>query len=176
MSNSTTGVGLSEDQYAIVIARRRREVTSLYVQGKTQAEIAEVVRVSQQQVSRDLEVIRAEWLRCAKLDMDAIKSRELARIEEVEREYWEAWQRSKREITRRSRSYVEGARKGEKAEGVPVQVTETVEETSGDPRYLAGVQKCIADRCAILGLYAPKLVDVGVTPLKVVGGVDMDAV
>lgn len=167
---------ISPEQRDTVLARRHRQVARLYLRGFPQGEIAQKLGVHASTVSQDLAKIRQYWLESAKLDMDAIKAKELAKLDALEMEYWRAWERSKGEHTKRTRSYVEGTAKGEKAEGVPVTVTETVEQTSGDPRFLAGIESCMQRRAKMLGLDAPKLLDVGVTPLKVVGGVDMDAV
>jgi hypothetical protein len=38
-------------------------------------------------------------------------------------------------------------------------------DAPGDPRYLAGVERTIEQRCRILGLYAPKQIDLGLAAL-----------
>lgn len=167
---------VSDEHRATVKARRHRAVARLYLRGLPQHDIAAKLGISQTTVSQDLTAIRTYWLESCKLDMDAIKAKELAKLDALEMEYWRAWERSKQEHTKRTRTYVEGTEKGKQAEGLPVTVTETVEQTSGDPRFLAGIESCMLRRAKMLGLDAPKLLDVGVTPLKVVAGVDYDAV
>ena len=129
---------------------------SLYLQGKTLKEIAEIVSnrdgpdcdytLSYVTISNDLRKIRGKWLESALLDMDKIKAEELAKIDRLEREYWEAWHASL----------------------APEQMTQTKEKTddvettsrtrtqSGDARYLQGIQWCINRRIELFGLDAPK--------------------
>jgi murein L,D-transpeptidase YafK len=76
------------------VQQRRTTVARLYLQQRTQAEIACAVSVNQGTVSRDLKAIQAEWQRQRLDDFTQAKQRELARIDQVEREYWEAWERS----------------------------------------------------------------------------------
>lgn len=71
---------VSEEQADTARERRRRDAARFYLRGRTQAEVAELLGVAQQTISRDLETVRAEWLASAKLDMDAIKARELAKL------------------------------------------------------------------------------------------------
>jgi predicted transcriptional regulator len=120
----------------------------LYLRGVRQSEIAEQMGVSQQTVSNDLQALYAEWRESALVDMDAAKSRELARIDELERTYWAEWEKSqtRREVTQTKKSEGKEARS---------EASVRREDRLGDPRYLAGVQWCIERRCAILGINAP---------------------
>ena len=128
------------------VLSRREQVARLYLQGNTQSEIAQQFGVSQMQISKDLAVIRSAWLQSAVRDFDAARAGELAKIDEVEREYWAAWKRSQedKEIIFEEHG-VKGKRSGSRTEG-----------QSGNPAFLAGVLTCIERRCAILGLDAPK--------------------
>jgi hypothetical protein len=120
----------------------------MYLQGYLQAEIAEVLGVSQPQISYDLARIREQWRESALIDFNEAKNRELERIDLLEREYWEQWKKSK-----------EGGvkTKGQKKiGGEVVETTVQVESGLGDVRYLQGVQWCIERRCKILGVDAPR--------------------
>lgn len=121
---------------------RRQRVARLYLQGKTLAEIGAVVQVHYSTVSRDLEWIRGEWLDSAIRDFDEARSLELAKIDALEREYWEAWQRSqkKREVSKITRG----------PDGDRTELRQ--EQMVGNPLFLAGVERCIAKRCELLGL------------------------
>src|SRR5215472_17307211 len=79
------------------IAERRKTVASMYLQGKYQDEIAKVVKVDRGTVSRDLKVVQEEWLKSGVMDLNVVKARELAKNDEVERQAWAAWERSRQD-------------------------------------------------------------------------------
>jgi transcriptional regulator with XRE-family HTH domain len=79
------------------VLSRRAEVARRYLQGEMQEQIAQSFGVTQGQISQDLKAIRAAWLASAVRDFDALKAQELAKIDAVEREYWLAWERSKKD-------------------------------------------------------------------------------
>jgi hypothetical protein len=128
------------------------QITRLYLQGRTQRDIAEVVGVSQGQVNHDLKLIQQRWRESSIMDMNEAKQKELARIDEVEIQFWEAWERSKSERTR-ARQESDGKSK----DGKPnvVRATMEKEQRDGNPAFLAGVMSCIERRCKLLGLDAP---------------------
>ena len=130
------------------VLSRRTEVARRYLQGEMQEQIAQSFGVSQAQISKDLTVIRAAWLAAAVRDFDAARAQELAKIDAVEREYWEAWERSKKDKETTLHD-VDGAKQIKKA-------TIRREGQSGNAAYLAGILTCIERRCSILGLDAPK--------------------
>ena len=63
----------------------------------------------------------------------------------LEREAWEAWERSKKPA-QSAVIHIDGDRQ---------RTQKKVEEQCGDPRYLDQIQKCVASRRALLGLDAP---------------------
>jgi hypothetical protein len=139
---------------------RRREVGRRYLQGETQNEIAAAFRINQSQISRDLKWLRGKWLESALIDVNEAKARELAKIDALEREYWEAWQRSceDAEATVKKTKGVVQRRQEEDGTFVaerPAEVQQTSKGQAGDPRFLAGIQWCIDRRCKILGIDAP---------------------
>ena len=68
------------------IEARRQQVASLTLHKVHQTEIARRLGVAQSTVSRDLKVIEAGWRRAAAADLDELKARELAELEEMERD------------------------------------------------------------------------------------------
>jgi hypothetical protein len=128
------------------------QITRLYLQGRTQRDIAEVVGVSQGQVNHDLKLIQTRWRESSIMDMNEAKQRELERLDILEREYWAAWEQSKNERTR-ARQESDGKSK----DGKPnvVRATMEREQRDGNPAFLAGVMSCIERRCKLLGLDAP---------------------
>ena len=121
----------------------------MYLKGKTQTEIGQEVGLSQPQVSYDLADIQRRWREDTTINLDEAKQRELSRIDELERTYWQAWEKSCNERTKTSTEKVSGDNGRAKAS---VQK----EEMLGNPAYLAGVMNCIQERSKILGIYAPE--------------------
>jgi len=139
---------------AAEMAQRRAHVARLYlIEKKAQAVIAQALEVSQSTVSRDLTELQKQWIESALVDINEAKGKELARIDALELAYWDAWTRSLQPTTKSTQKAVEGGIGQSRKEA-----SKTTEETVGDPRWLAGVQWCISERCKILGLYAPKAV------------------
>jgi len=129
-----------------------RETAALYLRGLTHDEIAQRLNVSRQQVGYDLKVLQRRWQESAVADFDAKKAAELARMDELERTYWEAWQRScqAREVTTQEKIQAgEGqADPGRRKAGV------RKEQRDGNPEFLRGVERCIEMRCKITGAFA----------------------
>lgn len=139
-------------------AQRQRDldqISALYLKGWRQVDIAEEIGVTQQQIAYDLKEIHARWRESSVRNLDEAKAMELARLDELEREYWAAWERSKGEKTK-ARQFgkmdADGQRQIERA------VMEK-EQLIGNPAFLAGVEKCIDMRCKLLGIYAPTRLD-----------------
>lgn len=134
-----------------------RRITDMYLQGKTQADIASILGLARQQIGYDLAVIQRRWREDTAINMDEAKQKELARVDVLERTYWDAWQRTldEKTKTRTEQSSVTGEvdKKG-KQKGSAKAVIEK-ETMLGNPAYLAGVMSCIERRCKMLGLDAP---------------------
>jgi hypothetical protein len=142
------------------LARDRRRIADLYLQGWIQADIAKEIDISPATVSRDIKFLQKEWQESTLVDIDAAKSQELAKIDRLEREYWTAWERSCEDaetITQKTKGVV---KRRQEEDGTfvaerPAEATKTSKGQAGDPRFLAGVQWCIERRCKILGIDAP---------------------
>ena len=82
--------------------RDRRIVAALYLRGMYQADIAARLNaregitysLTQPTISRDLTAIRRAWLASSVRDFEQQRAIELAKIDNLEIVYWEAWQRS----------------------------------------------------------------------------------
>ena len=121
---------------------RRQKVAVLYLQKLPQHEIGRRLGVGQATVHRDLRAVQKVWLESTLRNFDAARAEELAKIDNLEREYWEAWERSKLDKqSKLAEKSVQGKRTQLKTEG---QV--------GNPRYLEGVQWCILKRCKLFGI------------------------
>ncbi len=152
------------------LERDRREIARRYLRGDIQADIASDLGINQSTVSRDLAAIQEQWREERVHDINERKNIELARVDELEREYWQAWEKSKED---------EQTKKAVKRGDKDVRQEITVKGQVGDASYLRGVQWCIEKRCQILGLDAPKNIDLTSDgkQISVVGlGVDMDKI
>lgn len=125
----------------------------MYLQGMTQMKIAEEIGVTQAIISKALAICREEWKEKAAMNIDELKQRELAKIDMLELEYWEAWKRSQ-ESVETQRSKIVGL-ESKAPQPKRLERTVTTENHIGDPRYLSGIQWCITKRCEILGINAP---------------------
>lgn len=131
---------------------RERDLAKLaenYLHGMSQWQIAQEFGVSQAQICRDLQTLRKRWLESSLRDFDELKAQELAKIDQLEAEYWAAWQRSVGQKQKKTteRTNAQG--------GARDKAAIHTEEMTGDPRYLQGVERCIERRCKLLGLDAP---------------------
>lgn len=126
------------------VERDRIEVARYYLQGKYQHEIAQLLGISQQQVSFDLKAVQSHWRDVPGLQLTELKTKQLAKIDLLEQEYWEAWQNSKKpkDVTNTSK------------EGDRIRVGKRSEPRNGNPQFLQGIERCIAERNKMLGLYA----------------------
>ena len=150
-------MGTGKHRSSAQIARDRRRISDLYLQGWLQADIATEIGVSAPTVSRDLKALQGNWLQSALLDFNEAKAQQLAKIDRLEREYWEAWARSceDAETVRQ-----EGGPKSKDGKLLPPdKVVRTSKGQAGDPRFLQGVQWCIDRRCKILGVDAPQALE-----------------
>lgn len=171
------------------VLSRRSKVAELVLRGVTnQFEICARLGMEPKQqptVSRDIKAIEEDWRRIAAQQISEARGRELERLDRVEREYWDAWERSKveRQSTRNRRRRKPTQKLD--AEGRPLTETEDEDETKkeprdGDARFLDGVLACVKKRCEILGIDAPKRLKHGgdeeSPPIKVFGSIDWDQV
>lgn len=141
----------------------------LYVKGVSQMEIARQLGISQGQVSNDLKRLLAQWAETRHEDIDRYKQEQLMRVNLIEQEMWEAWEKSKTT----PKTSISKSKSGEVVRGVdPVTGRQAKSDedrywrassseempTGGDMTYMNGIMWCQTERAKILGLYAPKKV------------------
>lgn len=160
------------DENAIIIKPRQRtldqrlsdraKIAELLEDGYSQAEIAKQLEMSPQQVNKDIIAIRAMW---EQRIMTAFGNRQefiFQKIQTVEREAWEAWEKSKEPKTVQSMT---------KGETVNKQMVKK-EERGGDPRYLAIAADCIDRYAKLLGTNVERVElsgpDGGAMPIQIV--------
>ena len=152
------------------LAKRRYDVAQMNLAGMTLREIGEKLGVNAATVCRDLEWVREEWRKAAVEDFDQARAIELARLNLVERKYWEAWKRSTEDKVTRIEAYgtpgsqcgatlrvanhdaERGATSDHDEDRQATYRWEKTETQSGRPSFLEGVLKCIGKRSKLLGL------------------------
>lgn len=114
-------------------------------------------------VKADVDTLLAQWREERKIDLEANLNAELARIDEIIKEAWEAWEKSKEDYEKNST----------KQRGVPQDSGEILtayiekaineQRSCGDPRYLDIIDKQLRERRKLLGLYAAEKKEVAMT-------------
>ena len=132
------------------LARDRRRISDLYLRGWIQADIAEKLGVSQATISGDIKALHRDWLKSSLIDFDKAKARELAKIDDLERINYAAWERSCEDAESTTKKMIGDPTTGRK------EMSKTAKGQAGDPRFLQGIQWCIDRRCKILGVDAPQ--------------------
>ena len=141
-------------------------ISELLLIGKGSTEISLVVNrrraynLSESQIRYDINKINEEWITTYLDNYDQSKSKELAKIDKLEQEYWQAWARSRRQKKKvlRTKSSMKGTENYEGTQDSDSR-KEEMERTPGDKKFLEGIQWCIDQRCKILGLDAPTKMD-----------------
>jgi len=156
----------------------RAEIARRYLLGEGQASIGSSLGISQQQVSYDLGVLQKRWRESALIDIDEAKGKELARIDNLERTYWDAWQRSlsERTVTRtKRREQLDARADGDAALHAGHSEAQLQrEQRDGNPAFLQGVQWCISKRVELLGLAEPTRVDISLRVRKIAQELGLD--
>lgn len=135
------------------ITRDRYEIARLYLKGELQADIASRLGINQSTVSRDLTFLHKQWLEATEINFSEAVALELQKINNLEVEYWQAWQRSL-QVKESSTAKVISDSSGERNE-----VSTKQEQMTGNESFLAGVRWCIDRRLKLFGLDAPVKID-----------------
>lgn len=150
------------------------EFATLYLHGTSEKAIAVKFDLSQSQVSKDLTAYFGRFAAGKdQEDLESLMGRELARLDLVERELWQAWYASKtpREMrTKESTNHDAGS--GCKTASKRGKVSLRVERRDGNPAFLNAILACFDRRCKLLGLYSDavreRLCDREVKPIQVI--------
>lgn len=172
-------VSRENDQH--VLHERRVKIARLYLEGKNQYQIANMLipQLTQARVSQELKAIRGEWLASTIKDFDAAKAKELAKVDRLEEVAWERFWLSCQDGVIRTKKTEKVLRKkmpqppkmNGKGKAFPkVEEIEEIEEELktvkvnmnlvkrgqvGDPRWLDQVKWCVEFRCNLFGFIKP---------------------
>ena len=111
-------------------------MAQLYLSGLTQAKIGEELEVSEGVVQSDLKAIQQEWLKSSLVDFNQLRAEQLAKIDNLERTYWEAWERSLQPVE----------------EGIRNLAPTPAQLKVGNLAALQGVERCLTQRARLFGL------------------------
>lgn len=151
--------------------RQRQEarlpiVAELYKHGYSWREIMDETKArlgltsySSRTLSKDIKRLLSEWREQRLTDTEELMQKELAVIDDIIKEAWIAWNKSKTDKTQRSAK--QKGVPGEEGSGTDVVTLQMEQATKelicyGDPRYLDVIDKQTKERRKLLGLYAPE--------------------
>lgn len=152
-------------------AQRERDLVQiadwlLWEPDLTQTDMAERLDVSQRTISNDISELEERWKQAQTEALDLVKGREAAKLDKVEQEAMQAWERSKEDTKERRHTVKAKAQRssaGELGQPQPVEVhnVEKTVERIGDPRYLHVVLGAMDRRAELMGLDKLKRIDSG---------------
>lgn len=131
--------------------------TDLFLRGYSYRQIADLLNqrnakmglnyaiVPPMRVYKDLKQLLINWKREHEENIDLYITKELSKLDKIEAELWDAWERSKKRIVSKIRQ-----------SGLKTERSETF---AGNPRYLDLVLSVQRRRAKLLGLDAPVKVD-----------------
>lgn len=141
----------------------RAIVSELYMRGKTIIEIVEIMRtqygeeITFSNVKNDLIAMRDNWRNAALMDFDTALSKELARLDQLERTYWSAWELSLKKKEIATAEKIEDTTGADKEHAFTRTKTKRMSvERDGNVLYLQGIERVISQRAKLLGLNAPQ--------------------
>jgi len=145
------------------IVADRAKIAGMYLRGVSQYTIAGQLGITREMVTYDMAAVREEWRKSAVSDLNQARHQELARIDEIERENWIAWEASKtgKEVTttrQRRKGLTQTSQSGQQMDVPMEQVNEAgrrTETRDPNPQFMEKIQWCVEMRCKILGLFAP---------------------
>jgi len=166
--------------------RDRVLIARMYVRGKSQHEMTSAIRqnypdrnITPKMIHLDLQEIRRAWLQSTLIDFNAAKAKELARLDEAEREAWDAWERSKSKHVRieyETSDYQVPFSADKIADVSSNKKRKIIEATVGDIKYLEMVERMIKMRCDILGLFEAKKLQIDWRAEAIQSGMDEDTI
>lgn len=147
-------------------------IAGLYKRGYSYREIRKEVMArldlqsySLQTVHKDVNRLLGEWRKTRIENIDYALQLELQRIDDLIKEAWEAWDKSKTDYERKKAKQHGVPNVGEENKErsiLTVKMEQQSEEVIcyGDPRYLEIIHKLLIERRKLLGLYAPEKRDI----------------
>ena len=157
---------LTDKDRLYIIKERQREklfsdVIQLYYKGRTYAEIERELNISYQQVKYAIVTVQSRLKESNKELYVQRRNEQIARLDNIIREMWEAWDRSKkidRKVNIKRATIRASANNPNPNANTPSiqEVEEQIEETAGNIDYMKAIMWCEAEKSKLEGLHAPK--------------------
>lgn len=110
-----------------------------------------------QQVFYDVKKLQAEWYQEAQELIEQGIVREIKKLDKIEAECWEAWEKSKK--GKRS-TIMQGGFVGEDGKEIAGNiVNRKIDSSTGEVKYLEMIERCIIRRSELLGVIFPQKKD-----------------
>lgn len=132
--------------------KRMEQISSMLLTGMTTRAIAEKLGLSQSAVARAKLQAEAIWLERMNANIDEIKSAELAKLDWMEGQVLEQWERSKDDHQRRVVEEIPSRAGGNPARKAKIETA----GQCGDPRYIVAWLQIMDRRAKLLGLDKPQ--------------------
>lgn len=137
----------------------KKNIAGLLVRNYSSSEIAKVLGVSTSKVASYIKAIREEWSLLTSSNFKEFQAQELIKLDQIEREAWLSWEKSKQTRTKKKTTYIKESPSRDPMAALIMteelvldsEVREEV-ETEGDPKYLDVIMKSMAHRAKILGV------------------------
>lgn len=136
------------------VAIRRQKIADLLVKNCAIAEIARKLELAESTVYKDAKVIEKQWLESVSIEFSERLAREAAKLDRMEAEAWEAWERSKSPEVEESTD-TEPSESGKGRHKVKKRTTKK-RHSNGNVHYLYVVDRCIEKRMRLFRLAEPE--------------------
>ena len=130
--------------------KRQEEVVRQYLTGSTMREVSRQIGVSVVTIAKDLERARKAWKENVARSYDELLPEKIAQLDTIRAAAWVGWKRSLKNTKRNSNT------KTTTLEGVIDSETIATETSSGDPRFLAQLERCLRLECELRGMLDQK--------------------
>lgn len=150
-----------------------RFCSNLFLRGYSYREIATALnndvaergfdyRITFQTVYKDLQKVLAEWKKESFTNIDEYVTQELKKLDKMEVELWEAWEKSKHSEKKKTRTSRAGGKDddGTKRWGDYGYTENTNEQLAGNPRFFDLLLNVQQRRAKLLGYDAPIKIDI----------------
>jgi predicted transcriptional regulator len=135
--------------------RDREHVATLYLKGWSQSEIANYLEVSQPLISKELKAIKAKWHSEQLEQYEFYIAQELDRLRLIEKEAWEAWERSKQTKEQTLSEKLRSASPDDldlETGAAKLKIQRRTIDQVGDPKFLEQLLKVHQARAKLLNL------------------------
>lgn len=159
----------------------------LYVHGKAIDEIASIMnegkdenqKISQMMVYHDLKGIINEWRERHINNSSVILAKEMARLDRLEQQYWDAWNESKKPLTHMDKETYQIESDGGRYDSSKRTKTREMMkfiESHGQVEFLQGIERVIDLRFKLLGIGQTKNININWREQAKRAGVDPDEI